>query len=149
MNRVIDGIGDGMRIGVHVCRGNWTKKEGVLLSGDYTPLVPAFKNMHVSQYVLEYTTERAGDIDVVGGALADREIGLGVLTPRSNEVDSVETIVGRVERALRFFSPQKIFLNPDCGFGSFARRCMADEKTAFEKMRNIARAAEVLRERYA
>jgi hypothetical protein len=31
--------------------------------------------MKIDQFVLEYATPRAGDIDVVGKTLADRELG--------------------------------------------------------------------------
>jgi 5-methyltetrahydropteroyltriglutamate--homocysteine methyltransferase len=140
---------DGIRIGLHVCRGNWSRKEEVLLEGDYTRLVPAFERMRAQQFVLEYATPRAGDVEVVGGALSEREIGLGVVNPRTAEVESVQEIVDRAERALAFFRPEKIFLNPDCGFGCFANRCVADEETAVAKMRRIVEAARALRERHA
>ena len=91
---------DGVRIGLHVCRGNWSRREEVLLSGDYAPLVPAFASMKVMQYVLEMATPRAGDVAIVGRALGDREIGLGVVNPRTDELESVEEIVERVDRAL-------------------------------------------------
>lgn len=149
MNRVVDGIGEGMRTAVHVCRGNWSKRDGVHLSGDYSPLIPAFEKMHVSQLVLEFATPRAGDIDVVGRALGDRELGLGVVNQRSDEIESTDAIIAKVERALDWFRPEQIFLNPDCGFGTFAHRCMSDERTAFSKMQRIAQAAKILRERHA
>ncbi len=147
MNRITEGI-DGIRIGIHVCRGNWSRKEEVLLSGDYTPLLPAFQKMKVQQFVLEYATPRAGDVEVVGKALSDREIGLGVVNPRTAEVESVEEIVGRVENALKFYTPDKIFLNPDCGFSCFANRSVNDEETAIQKLRHIVKAAEILRKKY-
>jgi 5-methyltetrahydropteroyltriglutamate--homocysteine methyltransferase len=118
------------------------------LSGDYAPLVEAFSHMKVDQLVLEYATPRAGDIEVIGAALDDREIGLGVVNPRTAEPEPVEEIVRRAERALEFFRPEQIFLNPDCGFGCFANRCVNDESTAARKLRRICRAAEVLRERH-
>jgi len=120
----------------------------VLLSGDYEALLPAFRRMNVDQFVLEYATPRAGDVAVVGRALADREIGLGVVNPRTAEPEPVEEIVARVERALEYFPPEAVFLNPDCGFGCFANRCVNDEATAVEKLRRIARAAAFLRERF-
>lgn len=138
---------DGVRTGVHVCRGNWSRREDVLLSGDYVPLVPAFRAMNIAQLVLEYATPRAGDVAVIGEALGDREIGLGVVNPRTAEPETVDEIVGRVERALAWFAPERVFLNPDCGFGCFANRCVNDEQTATEKLRRIARASAVLRER--
>jgi 5-methyltetrahydropteroyltriglutamate--homocysteine methyltransferase len=148
INAIVDGI-DGIRTGVHVCRGNWSRREDVLLTGDYAPLVDAFAQMKVDQLVLEYATPRAGDIDVVGAALAGREIGLGVVNPRTAEAESVDEIVAQVERALEFFSPERIFLNPDCGFGCFANRCVNDETTAAAKLKRICEAAEVLRSRHS
>lgn len=136
-----------MRTGVHVCRGNWSRREDVLLRGDYAPLVPALREMKVQQYVLEYATPRAGDVDVVGPALAGRELGLGVVNPRTATLEPVDEIVARVERALPWFPPEKLFLNPDCGFGSFANRCVNDEQAAATKLRQIARAAARLRQR--
>jgi 5-methyltetrahydropteroyltriglutamate--homocysteine methyltransferase len=145
INAVVHGI-EGIRTGVHVCRGNWSRDEGVLLSGDYTPLVPAFQDMRVDQFVLEYATPRAGDIAVVGKALAQKEIGLGVCNPRTSEVETPESIIERVHEALHFFPPEKIYLNPDCGFGCFAQRCVNDSETAFNKLRSMAAAAQRLRE---
>lgn len=139
---------DGVRIGIHVCRGNWSRREEVLLTGDYTPLVPAFEAMNVQQYVLEYATPRAGDVAVIGEALGAKEIGLGVVNPRTSEPEPVEEIIARVDRALEWFAPERVFLNPDCGFGCFANRCVNDEHTATEKLRRIAQAARILRERY-
>ena len=147
INRIVDGV-DGIRIGVHVCRGNWSKKDEVHLSGDYAPLVPALTKMNVQQYVLEYATPRAGDFSIVGETLNDREIGLGVVNPRRDEIESVESIVGKAEQALQYYKPEQIFLHPDCGFGTFSRRCVADERTALAKMTRIVEAAKVLRERY-
>ena len=147
MNRVIEGI-NSVRIGVHVCRGNWSTQEGVHLSGDYERMLPGLKAMHVKQFVLEYATPRAGDIAIVGEDLNDREIGLGTVNPRDGKPEDVDTLVARVERALPYFELRQIFLNPDCGFGTFAHRCVATEQVAFEKMSNLAEAARVLREKH-
>ena len=39
---------------LHVCRGNWSKNEGILLTGSYTPLVPLFAKVLPSVLALEY-----------------------------------------------------------------------------------------------
>lgn len=145
---MIEGV-SGPKIGLHVCRGNWSRDESVLLTGDYAPLIPAFERMRVDQFVLEHSTPRAGEITIVGRALAGREIGLGVVNPRTDDVESVEEIVERVEQALHYFSPDQIFLNPDCGFGCFANRCVNEHDIAAAKLRSMVQAARVLRSRYA
>ncbi len=147
LNRVIEGI-NGVRIGLHVCRGNWSRKEEVLLTGDYERLLPAFTKIKVSQFVLEYATPRAGDVHVVGKTLSDREIGLGVVNPRTADPESVAEIVAKAELALEYYSPEQMFLNPDCGFGCFANRCVNEEEVAVKKIHRIAEAAAVLKEKY-
>ncbi len=143
----MDGV-TGVRTGLHVCRGNWSRREDVLLTGDYARLLPAFRDMRVHQFVLEYATPRAGDISVVGEALADREIGLGVVNPRTAEVESAAEIIARVETALRWYRPGQVALNPDCGFGCFANRCVNDHETAAGKLGAMVAAARELRERH-
>jgi 5-methyltetrahydropteroyltriglutamate--homocysteine methyltransferase len=104
--------------------------------------------MQVDQFVLEYATPRAGDIDVVGRELSDRELGLGVVNPRTDQVESVEFIVAQAEKALEYYRPDQLFLNTDCGFGCFASRSVNVEEVAFRKLCAIAKAASILRRRH-
>jgi len=145
MNRVVAGFEDQLRLGIHVCRGNWSKREDVLITGDYQPLVDCFRRMNLHQYVLEYATPRAGELDVIGRALGDREIGLGCINPRTDEVETPESIVERATEAMAFWKPSQISLNPDCGFGCFANRCVNEEAIAVEKLRSMTEAARRLR----
>lgn len=144
VNRVVEGI-EGVRIGLHVCRGNWSQDESTLLRGSYHPLKPYLERMKVTQCVLEYATPRAGDLVGIEG----KEIGLGVVNPRTMEVETPEEIVAKVEEALDCYPAEAIFLNPDCGFGTFASRPMNSPGIAFEKLRSISEAAEMLRVRYS
>lgn len=144
---MIDGV-DGVRTGLHVCRGNWSRQEEVLLTGDYRALLPAFEAIRVRQFVLEYATPRAGELRVVGEALNDRELGLGCVNPRTAEAEDPASIVARAEEALRFYRPEQIWLNPDCGFGCFASRCVNEEAHAVAKLRSMVAAARELRERH-
>lgn len=133
MNRVVEGL-DGARLGVHVCRGNWSPDESILLEGEYHPLVPYLDEMEVDQLVLEYSTDRAGDLIEYPG----KEIGYGVLNPRTPEVESREEIGERIDGALELYDPDRIFLNPDCGFATFSARPVNDREVAFEKMKRLA-----------
>lgn len=147
INRTVEGI-EGVRIGVHICRGNWTTNEAALLTGSYEPLTGTLAGMRVTQWVLEFATPRAGDLAVLKPLAGTREIGLGVVNPRTAEVESPEGIVSRVEAALEYFRPEQVFLNPDCGFGTFAEAPVATPEVAAGKLRAMVRAAEILRRRY-
>jgi 5-methyltetrahydropteroyltriglutamate--homocysteine methyltransferase len=140
VNRVVQGLGD-IRLGVHVCRGNWSRDESTLLTGGYQPLLPYLARLNVTQLVLEYATARAGDIL----RFPRKEIGLGVVNPRTDNVEPPAEIRRAVEHALLFYSPPEIFLNPDCGFGTFSNRPMNTAATATAKLRSIVSAARELR----
>jgi len=140
LERVTAGAGDA-RTGLHVCRGNWSRDERTLLRGSYAPLAAWFERAPVRQLVLEYATPRAGDVVGVGA----KELGLGVVNPRSDEVESVEAIRRRVEEALRLVPAERIFLNPDCGFGTFAARPMNLPEVAERKLAAMTAAARALR----
>ncbi|OFV94863.1 MAG: vitamin-B12 independent methionine synthase [Acidobacteria bacterium RIFCSPLOWO2_02_FULL_61_28] len=143
INRVVAGL-DGVRTGLHICRGNWSQREETLLSGSYHPLLPYLARINVQQLVLEYATPRAGELLPVTG----KELGLGVVNPRTADVEAVEGIVERVREALRLLPPENIFLNPDCGFGTFSRRPMNSLEIATKKLEAMVEAATVLRREF-
>ena len=148
MNETLEGI-DGIKTGVHVCRGNWSKKEEVLLTGNYGPMLPYLTQMNIDRLVLECATPRAGEMEVFKEYSNEKEIGFGVVNPRTDEIEPAEQIVARVKELLQYFDPDKIYLNPDCGFGTFAERNVNTHEMAAKKMQAITDAAEILRAEYA
>jgi 5-methyltetrahydropteroyltriglutamate--homocysteine methyltransferase len=135
MRRVLEGF-EGVRIGLHVCRGNWSQDESTLLRGNYQPLVPYLDRMPVRQLVLEYATERAGDLVPMSAP----ELGLGVVNPRTESIEAVDDIARSLERALTFYPPQQLFANPDCGFATFSNRPVNSGAIALAKIKAIAQA---------
>jgi len=144
MNRVLE-AGGGARVGVHICRGNWSRDESTLLRGNYHPLKSYLDRMRVRQVVLEYATERAGDL--IG--FDRKELGMGVVNPRVDAIESEDLICERVENALALYPADKIFLNPDCGFGTFANRPMNSADVARRKLDAMVAAAKRLRLEHA
>ena len=147
MNQTTEGI-SGIKTGVHVCRGNWSRKEEVLLTGNYGPMLPYLVQMDIDQLVLECATPRAGEMEVFKEYSNEKEIGFGVVNPRTDEIEPPEQIVARVKELLEYFGPDKIYLNPDCGFGTFAERNVNTHEVASQKMLTIVQAAEQLRAEY-
>ena len=98
MNETIEGI-DGVHFGVHVCRGNWSRKENVLLQGNYGPLLPWLMRMNVHQLVLEMATPRAGEI----GSEREETIALGLRDhPRPLSFAALQLSLGRLKRTQAF-----------------------------------------------
>ncbi len=147
INKVVEGLPMD-RLGLHVCRGNWSKDETVALAGSYGPLVETLSSLNVGHYFLEFCTPRAGDLEAVSGLPSDRRIGVGVVNPKLDTVESAAEIVESGERAISIFGPDRVLLNPDCGFATFADNPVASAKAAASKLSAIAEAASELRRRH-
>jgi 5-methyltetrahydropteroyltriglutamate--homocysteine methyltransferase len=151
INRVAKSAGN-IRTGLHICRGNWSQQETTLLKGSYQPLLPYLERVEVDQFVLEFATPRAGEL----GALLqseeirkNKELGLGVINPRTPAVETAASIVTRVDEALGYLPAERVFLNPDCGFGTFSSRPMNSAEIAKQKLEAMTEAASILRQRHS
>ena len=147
ISAVLRGL-SGTRTGMHVCRGNWSRRESTLLKGSYAALAPYLARLPVDQLVLEFATPRAGEIAALfesAPSLCDKELGLGVVNPRLPVIESEASIVARAAEALRYIPADRLFLNPDCGFATFESRPVNDRATAGQKLAAIAGAAATLR----
>ena len=145
LNRVLAGV-SGIKTALHVCRGN--RARTVYANGDYEPIMPHLLRAEVDQLAMEFAVSQAGDIGIFGHFPTEKEIGLGVVDVRGEMVEAPELIVERVEKALRYLAPEQITLVPDCGFAPTSTNPVTFEE-AYEKLRALARAAAILRERYA
>jgi 5-methyltetrahydropteroyltriglutamate--homocysteine methyltransferase len=144
INRVVKGV-TGTTTALHVCRGNWSRQEDVLLSGSYEPLLPHLARMNVQQFVLEYATPRAGPEALLAQLPADKSIGFGAVNPRTETLEAPADVASRARRLADLLGKERVFLNPDCGFGTFAERPMASESVAYAKLRVLTAAAKSLR----
>jgi 5-methyltetrahydropteroyltriglutamate--homocysteine methyltransferase len=143
INQVVAGL-PRSRLAVHVCRGNWTRDERAALAGDYRPLLPLLQALEVGTYLLELATPRAGEIEVLAELPADRRVGVGVVNQKHDQVESVDEIVARADRAIKIFGAERLLLTPDCGFATFADNPVASAQVAEAKLRAIAAAAAML-----
>lgn len=140
INAVVAGL-PRERIALHVCRGNWSPDESVALAGDYRPLVDLLASLEVGTYFLELATPRAGDVDVLRALPDDRRVGVGVVNQKLDRVEDVAEIGGRIRHAMDVLGRERVLLNPDCGFATFADNPVTSAETAERKLRAIVEAA--------
>jgi 5-methyltetrahydropteroyltriglutamate--homocysteine methyltransferase len=100
--------------------------------------LPELAGCPVDQISIE-TAQSGLDLGVLSD-LTEKTIILGVIDLSDHEVESVETVAGRVRRAFAHTTPDKITIATDCGMKYLPRA------SAEGKMRAMAGAAAVLRE---
>ena len=113
------------------------------------PLVPLFSSIPVGTLFLELCTSRAGSPEVLLDLPRNVRIGVGVVDQKSPRVETPEEIGSRAERAISWFGPERVLLNPDCGFATFADSPITSFEIARAKLANLVQASLILRERYA
>lgn len=147
-NQVVADFKD-VRLAVHLCRRAGARARGEAQhQGGYEPIMPQLRRLNVGHITMEFTTPGSGEMSVFRELPEDVEIGLGCVSCLPGEVDSADTIVARVEQALQYVAPERITLNPECGFApGSAAKVSIDE--VYTKLKNEVEAARRLREKYA
>jgi len=147
VNQVVEGVKN-IKLAVHLCRRAGARVRGeAQFQGGYDPILPQLNRLKVNHLTMEFTAPGAGDMAVFKKLREDLEIGLGCVSVAPGQVDSTETIVKRVQQALQFLAPERITLNPDCGFAPGSGAVVSMDE-AYQKLRNEVAAAELLRAKY-
>jgi 5-methyltetrahydropteroyltriglutamate--homocysteine methyltransferase len=114
LNELIDSL-PRVKFALHVCGGNPRRKRVYFTK--YTDLVSAFREVKIDEASLEHCTL---DYDLMGLWKSwdfKGELALGVIDQRSDTIESVDVIRERLTPALDYFSPDRLLLTSECGFG--------------------------------
>jgi 5-methyltetrahydropteroyltriglutamate--homocysteine methyltransferase len=124
---------------LHVCYGNRYARP--LWEGHYDFLFPAVLDTGVDQLLLEFARKGDEDLQLIGRHDWDRTVGVGVLDVKTEDVEPVDLVTDRIERALKIVPPERMVITPDCGL----RHLPAPVARA--KLRAMTTAATQVRER--
>ncbi len=104
--------------GIHICRGNrasmWHREGAYDGIAEYL-----FSSLKFDRLLLEYDTKRAGGFEPLrfvpkNGAT----VVLGLITTKTGEVETVDSLMARIEDAQRFIDIDQLAISPQCGFAS-------------------------------
>lgn len=133
------------RLGIHVCRGNWTPDESKALSGDYAPLLPLLSSVPIGNVIVETCTPRAGDWEHLTGLREDQRIGIGIFNQKAPQDETFEAVLERGRTAVKMFGKNRVLLNTDCGFATFADNPIVAGKQAEAAMAMLVKVRDALR----
>jgi 5-methyltetrahydropteroyltriglutamate--homocysteine methyltransferase len=143
LNQIVEGV-EGVTLAVHLCRRNWGRR-GWGAAGGYEAILGHVKRLKVKQLMMEFSIPVAGDVAILRELPTSVQIGLGCVDVRFPEIDTPERIVERVRKALEHVAPERLSLNPDCGFAPGKDHEIPLEE-AYAKLKNLAAAARILRD---
>ncbi|MFB6119685.1 MAG: methionine synthase [Halobacteriaceae archaeon] len=125
LERIVAGIPDEVRTGLHVCYG------------DYSRIYPEILDFPVDEFDLELANGDYEQLDVFKDPAFgnDKDLALGVVDAHDATVESVAEIKEHIEYGLEVVPPERLTVSPDCGLKLLPR------EVAYEKMANMVTAA--------
>ncbi|MFC7154788.1 methionine synthase [Halomarina halobia] len=119
---IADGIPDDVRLGLHVCYG------------DYSRIYPEILDYPIHEFDVELCNGDYEQIDVFSEHEFTKDLALGVVDAHVAEVEPVSRIKENVKRGFEVVPPERLTVSPDCGLKLLPR------KVAYGKMENMVTA---------
>jgi len=123
LERIAADIPDDVRIGLHVCYG------------DYSRIYPELLDYPVDELDLELANDDYEQLDVFKQHAFTKDLALGVVDAHVADVESVEQIESNIRKGLEVVPPEQLTVSPDCGVKLLPR------EVAYGKMENLVEAA--------
>jgi 5-methyltetrahydropteroyltriglutamate--homocysteine methyltransferase len=128
----------GVTFAIHFCRGNnaghW------MAAGSYEAISRrVFERLtRYSIFLLEFDSVRAGNFDSLADVPRDKTVVLGLVSSKSDEMETVEMLTHRFEEAVRHFPREQMALSTQCGFASVAAGNPIQPSTQQAKLKLVA-----------
>jgi 5-methyltetrahydropteroyltriglutamate--homocysteine methyltransferase len=129
---------------LHCCHSVYKRQSDVV--GDYKPILPRLAEAQVDRVNLEFAYPQTGDVSDLKLLPQHLALGMGVVDVRREELQSIEAIEALGAAGARIVGPDRIALNPDCGFAPGAGEPPTIDE-AYEKLSRLVAAAHRLRNR--
>jgi 5-methyltetrahydropteroyltriglutamate--homocysteine methyltransferase len=140
-NAVVASAPRGMRIGMHLCRGNnaghWQA------SGGYEAVAETmFRGIAIDFFFLEYDSPRAGTFEPLRVVPDGKVVVLGLVSTKTAALEPEELLVARIAEAAKYMPLDALALSPQCGFSSGH---LGNALTVAEQNAKLRRVVEVAR----
>ena len=113
------------KLAFHVCFGNRFGRSR--FPRTYAPYFPGLLKARAHQFVLEFAGRELSELEVWKKYGDGRELGAGVVDVKGFNQDTPEEVASRIRRVLEVCPADKLYVNPDCGFG-WSPRYMCNQK---------------------
>ena len=139
LTAVVAGAPKGMRLAMHLCRGNnhgrWQAQ------GGYDAIAERlFQHVDVDVFSLEFDSPRAGRFEPLKQLPDGKAAILGLLSTKVRTVEDAAQIIARIHEASKFAPLESLGVSPQCGFWGGINLCTPEETEA--KLRRVVEIAE-------
>ncbi len=122
----------------HICYGSVDGQRDVF-TDTAAASMDLFRATPADVVHVEFCNKGYSELSAFKDFPTDKILGVGVVDAKNTQVETVDTIVANIRRALEVVPPERLLIAPDCGLGYFSRT------VAYAKLRNMGEAADIVR----
>ena len=126
------------KLAFHICFGNRFGR--ARFQRHYGNYFPGALEARADQFVLEYASREMAEIEKWKEWNDGRELGAGIIDVKSFHPETAENVAARLRQVLKYADADKVYINPDCGFGWSPRGMAVD------KLRAMVAGTQIVRE---
>jgi 5-methyltetrahydropteroyltriglutamate--homocysteine methyltransferase len=137
-NRTVKPVVGKCYLGTHLCFGNFKGRPVGYRS--MKPMLPDFLDMTVDEVHIEMANREFAEIELLKPFAEKMNVAVGIVDVKNYYIETVEDVVDRIKRCLKYVPAEKLSVAPDCGLSQTARWA------ARQKLINMVKGAKKVRE---
>ncbi|MCB0656377.1 MAG: methionine synthase [Saprospiraceae bacterium] len=137
-NATVEAVYGKCRLSTHLCFGNY--KGHPVGYRKMAPMFPDFLQFKVDEMHVEMANREYAELEVIGEIGKQMDVAVGIVDVKSYYIETVDNLVDSIHRCLKYVTPDRLSVAPDCGLSQTARWA------AKQKLVNMVEAAQLVRE---
>lgn len=137
-NRTVAPVRGKCNLSTHLCFGNFKGRPVGYRS--IKPMLPDFLDFDVDEIHVEMANREFAEIELLEPFAEKMNVAVGIIDVKNYYIETVDDVVERIERCLKYVPAEKLSVAPDCGLSQTARWA------ARQKLNNLVAGAKKVRE---
>ena len=137
-NRTVKAIAGKCNLSTHLCFGNFKGRPVGYRS--IKPMLPDFLDLNVNEIHIEMANREFSEIELLKTFAEKMNVAVGIIDVKNYYIETVDDVVERINRCLKYIPAEKLSVAPDCGLSQTARWASK------QKLVNMVKGAKKVRE---
>ena len=118
-NRTVKPVVGKCNLSTHLCFGNFKGRPVGYRS--IKPMLPDFLELTVDEIHIEMANREFSEIELLAPFAERMHVAVGIIDVKNYYIESVDDVVGRINKCLKYVPAVKLSVAPDCGLSQTAR----------------------------
>jgi len=137
-NRTVKPVVGKCKLSTHMCFGNFKGRPVGYRS--IKPMLPDFLSLAVDEIHIEMANREFSEIELLKPFAEKMNVAVGIIDVKNYYIETVDDVVERIQRCLKYIPAEKLSVAPDCGLSQTARWASR------QKLINMVKGAKKVRE---